>query len=108
MSETAPVYLLAQLRVTDMEGFFERYAAPLQPINQRHGVEVLAGTPSVSVLEGDYDRNLTVVLRFPSAEAQQNWYADTEYQPLKEARLKLTDPAASTLIVAPAFVPPSA
>ena len=106
MSE--PVYLLAQLEITDMEAFFRDYAMPLQPLNQKYGVEVLVGTPEVTTLEGDYDKNFTVVIKFPSAEKQAQWYADPDYQPLIAKRQELTNIGNSTLVVAPAFQKPPA
>ncbi|MDJ0944930.1 MAG: DUF1330 domain-containing protein [Kiloniellales bacterium] len=108
MSDQAPVYLLAQLEITDMDAFFSDYALPLQPLNQKYGVEVLVGTPEVATLEGDYDKNFTVVLRFPSAEAQAQWYADPAYQPLLARRQALTRLENTTMIVAPAFRGPPA
>ncbi len=107
MSELSPVYLIVQLDITDMERFFGEYAMHMQPINQAHGVEVLVGSPEVEALEGSYDRNFTVVLKFPSAQAAQAWYADPDYQPLKAKRQELTNPGTSSMILAPAFQPPA-
>lgn len=104
MSNQNPVCMIAQLTVRDMAAFFSDYATPLKPINERHGAELIVGAPAdaVQVVEGDYRRNLTVVIRFPSMDAQKAWYSDPEYQPLLKRRFELTDPGASTLIVAPA------
>ena len=104
MSNDNPVFMIAQLSVTDMPGFFADYAGPLKPINERHGAELVVGAPAeaVQVVEGDYGKNLTVVIRFPNAEAQKAWYSDPDYQPLLKRRFELTDTALSTLIVAPA------
>jgi len=106
MSE-APVYMLIQLEITDMDRFFSDYVGPLRPIHQRHNVEVLVATPEVNVLDGEYDKNFTVVLKFPSAKAQADWYADPDYQPLKQVRAQTTNPKNSTLIVMPQFVVPA-
>jgi len=102
----APVYMLIQLEITDMDRFFSDYVGPLGPIHQRHGVEVLVATPEVNVQEGDYNKNFTVVLKFPSANAQADWYSDADYQPLKQVRAQATNANNSTLIVAPQFVMP--
>ncbi len=107
MPDQDPVYAIVQLDITDMERFFGEYAMQMQPINQAHGVEVLVGSPEVEALEGTYDRNFTVVLRFPSANAARAWYADPDYQPLKAKRQELTNPGTSSLILAPAFQPPA-
>jgi len=103
---TAPVYMLSQLEITNMDRFFSEYVEPLGPIHQRHGVEVLVGTPEVDVLEGQYDKNFTVVLKFPSAKAHADYYADPDYQPLKKIRAQTTNTKNSTLIVAPHFLMP--
>lgn len=105
MSET-PVYMLVQMDITDKERFFAEYAGPSQPIQQKHGVEVLAGAPEVNVLEGNYDKNFTVLLKFPSAQAHKEWYSDPDYQPLKDIRRQTTNPENTTLLVIPQFVPP--
>lgn len=97
------VYMIVQLKIDDMETFFSQYAPKLGPINSRHGAELLVGTPSVNSVEGIYEKNFTVVLRFPNAQAQQEWYSDPEYAPLKALRHSVTDVEASTIIVAPQF-----
>lgn len=85
-----------------MPAFQERYVGPLQAINARHGVELIVGTPSVQVLEGSYDKDLTVVLKFPSAQAQAAWYGDPDYQPLLKIRHAVTNTETSIALVAPA------
>ncbi len=99
----APVYMIVQLDITDMPTFMTEYAASLQGIHARHGVEVLVATPSPTVLEGEYDKSIVVVLKFPSAEAQKAWYADPEYQPLLKRRLELTNTDTSVALFVPEF-----
>ena len=108
MTEQAPVYMIVQMTLQDMEAFFQDYVPGVQAHSAKYGVETIVGTPEVDVLEGTYDRNFTVILKFPSKEAQEGWYNDPEYGRLKSIRAGLTDPDKSTLIVAPAFVPPVA
>ncbi len=107
MSDQAPAYAIVQLDITDMERFFGEYAMHMQPINQAYGVEVLVDSPDVEALEGTYDRNFTVVLKFPSAQAARAWYSDPAYQPLKAKRQALTNAQRSSLILAPAFQAPA-
>ena len=104
----APVYMIVQLDVTDMPTFMADYAGPLQAVHARHGVETLVATPSPTVLEGCYDKSLTVVLKFPSAEAQKAWYSDPDYQPLLKRRFELTDTDSSVALVVPQFSAPPA
>ena len=105
MSVSNPIYMIAALEVLDMEAFMRDYVGPLQNINRKHGVEVLAAAPEVQRVEGEYPQNLTVIMRFPSKEAQQAWYTDPDYQPLIEKRQQLTNTARSSLIALPAFIP---
>ena len=98
-----PVYMIVMLDVSDMEEFIADYAGPLVAHHQKHGVETLVGTPTPEVLEGTYDKSLTVVLKFPSAQAQRDWYADPDYQPLLKRRFELTDADTSVALVVPQF-----
>jgi len=98
-----PVYMIAMLDVSDMDAFMSEYAGPLQSIHGKYGVETVVATPSPHVLEGAYNKSITVVLKFPSAEVQQAWYADADYQPLLQRRFELTDTSTSFALVAPQF-----
>lgn len=101
--EEAPVYMIVMLDVKDMDAFYADYVGPLQPHNQKYGVEPLVATHSAEVLEGSYSKSLTVVLKFPSAKAQRDWYADPAYQLLLERRFELTNTDTSIALVAPQF-----
>ena len=102
MTDQSPVYMIAMLDITDMGAFTQDYVGPLQPINRHHGVELMMATAAPKVLEGRYDKSLTVVLKFPSAEAQAAWYEDPEYQALLKRRRELTDTETSVALVIPA------
>ena len=104
MTDT-PVYMIVMLDILDMDTFMSEYAGPLQSIHEKYGVETVVATPSPQVLEGAYNKSITVVLKFPSAEAQQDWYADPDYQPLMQRRFELTDTATSFALVVPQFQP---
>lgn len=106
MSET-PVFMIVMLDVTDFDALMSDYAGPLQAHHAKHSVEVIVATPATTVLEGEYTKNLTVVLKFPSADAQKAWYEDPDYQPLLKRRWELTDRSNSIALVAPAFEAPS-
>lgn len=104
-----PVYMIVMLDVTDMDAFMSDYAGPLQTHHAKHGVETLVATPTPEVLEGSYDKTVTVVLKFPSAEAQRAWYSDPDYQPLLNRRFELTDTTNCIALVVPQYgaKPPS-
>lgn len=102
-----PVYLLASLKVADLEAYMRDYGFPLMPMLLEAGAEVLVATPQVEVLEGDYTSNFSVIVRFPSREAAERWYGSAEYQSLIAVRQELTDQAMSTLVLAPQFQMPA-
>lgn len=91
------VLMIAMLAVTDMDAFRRDYAAPLQPINARHGATPVAIGPA-HVAEGEVGA-FVAVLRFPDRAAFDAWYADADYVPLIERRRALTDPARSSVMV---------
>ena len=103
-----PVFMIIMLDVKDMDAFFADYVGPLQAHNQKWGVETLVGTPTPKVLEGEYSKSLTVVLKFKSAAVQQGWYQDPDYQALLQRRFELTDTHSSVALVAPQFQAPAA
>ena len=106
--DTQPAYLVASLKVDDLNAYFQQYGGPVFPQLQAAGAEVLVGAPSVDVLEGDYGATWTAVVRFPSMDALQGWYGSDEYQAIAPARRERTVGAPSFMIAAPAFAGPPA
>ena len=101
--EDTPVYMIVMLDVLDMPTFFADYVGPLQAHHEKYGVETLVGSPNPEVLEGSYSKSLTVVLKFPSSQAQCDWYNDPQYQPLLKRRFELPDTTTSVALVVPHF-----
>lgn len=99
--EDTPVYMIVMLDVFDMPTFFAEYVGPLQAHHEKYGVETLHASPNPEVLEGSYSKSLTVVLKFPSAQAQHDWYNDPQYQRLLKRRFELTDTSTSLALVVP-------
>lgn len=104
----APAYLVASLHVDDLNGYFETYGGPVFPQLEAAGAEVLVGAPTVAVLEGDYGATWTAIVRFPSMEALEAWYASGEYQAIAPARRERTVGEPSFMIAAPQFTGPPA
>lgn len=102
-----PAYLVATLQVSDLAAYFERYGGPVFPMLAAAGAEVLVGTPEVTTLEGDYTATWTAIVRFPSMEALNAWYASAEYQAIAPERRALSDAENSVLFAAPGFVMPA-
>lgn len=102
-----PAYLIATLQVSDLAAYFERYGGPVFPMLAAAGAEVLVGTPEVTTLEGDYTATWTAIVRFPSMDALNAWYASAEYQAIAPERRALSDAENSVLFAAPGFVMPA-
>ncbi|MEM6898502.1 MAG: DUF1330 domain-containing protein [Pseudomonadota bacterium] len=103
----APVYLLANLEVENLETYLNDYGFPVTPMLLAAGAEILVATPQVETLEGEYGPNWSVVVRFPNQAAAEGWYMSDEYQAIIPVRQSLTDVDASTLVIAPEFVMPA-
>ncbi len=104
--EASPVYLIATITVNDFDAYMANYGSVAIPAIIAAGGEILVGTPEVSLLEGDYVHNWTVVVRFPSEEAAYNWYDSPEYQAVIPFRLAVTNTETAAMILAPQFQPP--
>ena len=87
-----PVYGMVQLNIKDPADFMARYAQHVFPILDAWGVEMIAGSATPTTKEGSFSGNWAAVLRFPSMEVAEAWYASADYEPYKNLRIdELTD-----------------
>ncbi len=94
-----PAYLVVQLEIKNQEEYVQRYGLPILAMFEDVGAEVLAVSPAPVVLEGEWNGNWTVVIRFPGMQAAQDWYKSPEYQALKELRInELTEGGTAVLV----------
>ncbi|WP_237215120.1 DUF1330 domain-containing protein [Falsiroseomonas oryziterrae] len=84
-----PAYLIANIEVTDPEGF-ERYRAAVPPVIAAHGGRYLVRGGAQTALEGALALKRLVILEFPSMAAAQAFYASPDYAPLLALRLATT------------------
>ena len=98
-----PGFVMVQMKVNSLEDLNERYAPFVFPILHKHGGEMIAGSPTPMVKEGDWSGNWAAVLRFPSVEAAQNWYHDVEYQPFKDLRINEIQSEAGRVVILEGF-----
>ncbi len=83
---SVPAYVVGQLEIRHPEAYQE-YLDGFMPSFERHGGELLASSrQETHVLEGAWAHPRTVLMRFPSKQAAQNWYDDPEYVELRKTR----------------------
>ena len=102
MSVQSPIYLYGSFYVEDFSAFKTEYQSGVIPTLQAAGAEVLVATGDPKVVEGSYDNNWTVIIKFPSQSAYDDWYASDAYAPLIDIRQKLTAET-STMLLLPAL-----
>jgi uncharacterized protein (DUF1330 family) len=90
--ETKPAYGLVQINIKNQDEFMDRYAQHVFPILDAWGIEMIAGSMTPNIKEGDYSGNWSAVLRFPSMEVAEAWYDSDDYAPYRDLRInELTD-----------------
>lgn len=75
-------FVLLQSEMTDKEAFFIKYAIPAEMVVSAHGGHALVATFDKKVVEGVWNNNWTIVLKFPSLKAAADWYYSDKYQSL--------------------------
>lgn len=98
-SKPTPCYLIGLVRVKNYEEYMQRYGMPAMAPLQAAGGEVLVAAPQAELLEGEWNCNWTVVIKFPSKAAATAFYNDPGYTPLRELRInELTDGGSFVLV----------
>ena len=82
-------YLIANIKVTDPEGF-ARYRAAAPEVIARHGGRYLIRGGDMERLENADGFNRVVVLEFPSLDAARRFYRSAEYADLLKLRADST------------------
>ena len=78
-------YIIANVTVTDPVQY-EQYRKLSSIAMQAYGAEPCVRGGAVTVLEGDWQPERVVVLKFPSVEKAKAFYESPEYQRAKDAR----------------------
>jgi len=73
-------FVLMQAEMTDPDTFFTKYAVPAEVEITANGGNAQVATFGKKVLEGAWDNNWTIMLKFPSVEAATTWYYSPGYQ----------------------------
>jgi len=78
-------YIIANVEVTN-PAQYEDYKKWSSEAMKAHGAEVCVRGGKVEVLEGDWNPQRIVLLKFPSVEVANTFYASPEYGKAREAR----------------------
>jgi uncharacterized protein (DUF1330 family) len=78
-------YIIANVTVTDPQQY-EEYKKWSSAAMQAHGAEVCVRGGKVEVIEGDWQPDRLVLLKFPSVEAARTFDASPEYGKARAAR----------------------
>ena len=90
-----PAYLIADVDITDREGFAE-YQRQVPATVAAYGGRHLARGGAVEVLEGNWTPKRCVILEFPDMARLKAWWDSPEYVPLRAIRER----TATTTVVA--------
>lgn len=83
-------YVLMQANMVDAGTFFQRYAIPAEVEVRRHGGQALIGSHARQEIEGRWNGNWTLLLRFPSMADVGRWYHSAGYQAVVPYRHQAT------------------
>ncbi len=78
-------YIISNVRVTNPQQY-EEYKKLSSAAMLAHGAQVCVRGGTSEVLEGDWQPDRIVVLKFPSVEKAKAFYASTEYAKARKAR----------------------
>jgi uncharacterized protein (DUF1330 family) len=85
-----PAYVLAEIEVTNPEGY-KAYTAMVPATIEQYGGRFLVRGGTAHVLEGDWPNRRRVLIEFPSVAAAQEWWDSTEYEKPKALRRANSD-----------------
>ena len=74
-----PAYLIANIDVTDSEGF-KKYQEAVPATIEKHGGKYMVRGGEVEPMEGDWKPKRMVVLEFPNMTTLKKWYNSDDYQ----------------------------
>ena len=80
-----PAYIVAEITVTDREGFDE-YRKAVPAVIVAHGGRYVVRGPQRHPLEGELPASRLVILEFPDMERLRTFWSAPDYAPLKALR----------------------
>ena len=80
-----PAYVLAEIEITNPDGYKE-YTKAVPATIEQHGGKFLHRGGEITVLEGEWPNRRRVIIEFATVEAAKKWWDSTEYAKPKEMR----------------------
>ncbi len=80
-----PAYILAEIEITNPEGYKE-YSKQVPATIEKYGGKFVHRGGPVKALEGEWPERRRVLIEFPSADAARRWYDSPEYEKLLALR----------------------
>ena len=80
-----PAYVIAEVEITNPEGYKE-YGAMVPATITQYGGRFLARGGKSQALEGEWPERRRVIIEFPSVEAARKWWDSPEYAKPKALR----------------------
>ncbi|MEL0021864.1 MAG: DUF1330 domain-containing protein [Rickettsiales bacterium] len=80
-----PAYLIADIEVTNPEGF-KKYQMAVPATIEKHGGKYLVRGGEAETVEGEWAPKRMVVLEFPNMTTLKKWYNSTDYQNIIASR----------------------
>jgi uncharacterized protein (DUF1330 family) len=78
-------YVIAQLTITDPEGF-ETYRKMVPATIAKYGGKYVVRGGNAETLEGHWDTERLVILEFEDVERAKQWWASEDYREAKQLR----------------------
>jgi len=79
------VYVIAQISITDRAAY-DRYQARFTDVFLKFEGELLAADEAPEIIEGAWDGEKVVLMKFPDRQAFEDWAYSPEYQEIVEDR----------------------
>jgi uncharacterized protein (DUF1330 family) len=78
-------YIIAQVTITDPQGF-EEYRTMVPATIAKYGGKFVVRGGNLETLEGSWANRRLVIIEFESAEGAKQWWASEDYREAKQLR----------------------
>ena len=84
------VYVIAQISITDRAAY-DRYQARFTDVFRKFEGELLAADEAPEIIEGAWEREKVVLMKFPDRQAFEDWAYSPEYHEIVKDRYNGSD-----------------